>query len=100
MRAFAGRARAEGPGLAVSSPALHVQALKCAADGSGDLVLRLVELRGSRGTARVELVPDRTWGSIVETDLLERPTGDAEREGAGAVVTYRPYGIVTLRFGA
>jgi len=98
MRAIPGSAKETGANLKISSDALHIQSLKGAEDGSGDLILRLIELRGSRGTARVELIPGRNWRSIVETDLLERPTRDAIRDGKVVIIRYRPNGIITLRF--
>jgi len=101
MRAWfagAGCSEARGANLEISSPALHLQSLKCAEDDSGDLVLRLAELHGSRGTARIRLVPGLEWKSVRRTDMLERSLTDGQLAGGEVEADYRPYEIVTLRF--
>jgi alpha-mannosidase len=86
------------PLLRVSNPAIVVEAVKLAEDGSGDVVVRLYEARGAKARGRL------TWGfataRVWETDLLEE-----EREGRPAIATdagettlaLRPFEIVTLR---
>ena len=84
------------PLLAVSDPAVVVEAVKLADDGSGDVVVRLYESLGSRVTCTV--TPDFAHTGVVETDLLEReldPPRALRPDGALAV---RPFQIVTLRF--
>jgi alpha-mannosidase len=87
------------PLVRVSDPAVVVEAVKLAEDGSGDLVLRLYESRGGRARARVEA--DLRVTEVQQTDLLERPVpGSAVRAVDGAVVQLelRPFQLVTLRF--
>ena len=87
------------PLVRVSDPAVVLEAVKLAEDGSGDLVLRLYESRGGRARARVEA--DLTVTEVQQTDLLERPVpGGAVRATDGATVELelRPFQLVTLRF--
>ncbi|ACQ81244.1 glycoside hydrolase family 38 [Beutenbergia cavernae DSM 12333] len=87
------------PLLRVSDPAVVVEAVKLARDGSGDVVVRLYESRGGRASARV--TPTFAVAGARATDLLER---DAEAPGVtvaddGAVdLALRPFQIVTLRY--
>lgn len=89
----------------VENDDLIVSALKQAEDGT-DLVLRLYEISGRDGIARVHLgFPVR---AATETDNLEQPlkegtakvvqaSGRSKQQGAVATVNYTPYDIVTLR---
>lgn len=79
------------PLVASSSPAVVVETVKLAEDGSGDVIARLYEAHGSR--AETTLTVGFPQERIVRTDLLERTTG----EGA-ATLTLRPFELVTLRF--
>lgn len=81
---------------------VRLSAVKLAADGSGDLVVRVYESRGSRATAR--LVLDVPMASVRECDLTEmEPAADAAshditvRDDA-VDLTLRPFEVVTLRF--
>jgi alpha-mannosidase len=90
-------AYAVAPLLAVDDPAVVVEAVKLAEDGSGDVVVRLYEALGSRATARI--TADFPHASVVETDLLERPLPQPTALSAdGTRLTLRPFRIVTLRF--
>ncbi|HEY6740534.1 MAG TPA: glycoside hydrolase family 38 C-terminal domain-containing protein, partial [Actinopolymorphaceae bacterium] len=85
------------PVVTVDNPAVVVEAVKLADDRSGDVVVRLYEAHGGRATAKVSASFE--IASAVETDLLERPFDDGEREMRdGAVeLALRPFQIVTLR---
>jgi alpha-mannosidase len=83
------------PLLTVSDPAIVVEAVKLAEDGSGDVVVRLYEAFGSRASAQFRTgFPDT---DVVETDLLERalPEPVCLR---GTRLSLRPFQLVTLRF--
>ncbi|RNL54391.1 glycoside hydrolase family 38 C-terminal domain-containing protein [Arthrobacter oryzae] len=86
------------PLVAVSNPALVIEAVKLAEDGSGDVVVRLYESLGERSAGRVSA--NFEAGSVYAVDLLERPVDapgvTAGRDTAGLVL--RPFQLVTLRF--
>jgi alpha-mannosidase len=89
------------PLVVVSNPAVVVEAVKLAEDGSGDLVLRLYEAHGDRSEAAVTTSVD--WHAVEATDLLERPNGDnavKRVEPRRVEVTLRPFELLTLRFRA
>jgi alpha-mannosidase len=73
------------------SPAVVVETVKLAEDGSGDVVVRLYEAYGSR--ARTTLAVGFPYERVERTDLLERTTGDAT-----TTLALRPFELVTLRF--
>ncbi|MFD1055204.1 alpha-mannosidase [Terrabacter terrigena] len=98
-----------GPLVEVGDPAVVVEAVKLAEDGSGDVVVRLYESRGGR--ARSVVRPGFEWSSVAEVDLLEEDspaldgrhalvTSDAAAAAPGGRVTVelRPFQLVTLRF--
>src|SRR5699024_1060466 len=92
------------PLVQVSDPAVVVEAVKLARDGSGDVIVRLYESRGGR--ARAEVTPGFETTGAAPTDLLERPVaaGDVRARGVqvrsdGRVdLQVRPFQILTLRF--
>jgi alpha-mannosidase len=85
------------PLLTVDSPAVVVEAVKLAEDGSGDVVARLYEAHGTRATARI--TAGFPYESVVETDLLERPLAEPPSLSAdGTRLDLRPFRIVTLRY--
>lgn len=95
LRTVVGGADIE-PLLTVEAPGVIVESVKLAADGSGDLIVRLYEAHGGRGRGTVHF---SEGGQIRTTDLLERDltvsqvkTGDGE-----AALDLRPFQIVTLR---
>jgi alpha-mannosidase len=83
------------PLVVVDDPAVVVEAVKLAEDGSGDVVVRLYEALGSRATARI--TPTFDHASVTETDLLETPLS-APVALDGDRLRLRPFQIVTLRF--
>lgn len=95
LRTVAGAAEAVAPLVAVDHQGVVVEAVKLAEDGSGDVVVRLYESRGTRATATVRA--DFPHDSAVRTDLLERAVDDPEPTG-DVRLTLRPFQIVTLRF--
>ena len=95
LRALPGRRGiSTGPALTIDAPALSVQALKLAEDGSGDVIIRLVELYGSRGTATLQT--GFAIKSAAVCDLLERPLSDIPlTEATTITLDYSPYQIQT-----
>jgi len=86
------------PLLVVDDPAVVVEAVKLAEDGSGDVVVRLYEAYGTRVRTRLTAGFDVT--GISETDLLERAVeASALRsvESRVAGLELRPFQLVTLR---
>lgn len=88
------------PLFTVDNPAIVIEAVKLAEDGSGDVVVRLYEAHGSR--ARAALIRSFEAADVVVTDLLERPL-DTPRvvlsaEGPALTLELRPFELVTLRF--
>ncbi len=89
------------PLVVVDHPGVVVEAVKLANDGSGDVVVRLYESRGSRAEARVSLTDGAS--AVVATDLLERTGTSGVRECGDltdgvARLSLRPFQLVTLRF--
>jgi alpha-mannosidase len=84
------------PLVSVDSPAVVVEAVKLAEDGSGDVVVRLYEAHGGRATARVTAGFEHS--EVVETDLLERPLPEPIALSADGTLRMRPFRIVTLRY--
>lgn len=83
--------------FSVTNPALVVEAVKLAEDGSGDVVVRLYESLGERSAGKVTAnFPVRR---VTAVDLLERPVQapgvEARKDGADLVL--RPFQLVTLR---
>lgn len=89
------------PVVAVSNPAVVVEAVKLAEDRSGDVIVRLYEALGGRASAVVSA--GFAYSSVDATDLLERPVAanflDTDDDGAVAL-SLRPFQLVTLRFRA
>jgi alpha-mannosidase len=82
----------------VSNPAIVVEAVKLAEDGSGDVIVRLYESLGERSAATV--TADFATDGVAATDLLERTVeaNGVAVEGSEARLTLRPFQLVTLRF--
>lgn len=86
------------PLVDVSNPALVVEAVKLAEDGSGDVIVRVYESLGERSaglvTARFDV------NGVHTVDLLERPAAAPGVTPAGnsAELALRPFQLVTLRF--
>ncbi|UVJ40423.1 glycoside hydrolase family 38 C-terminal domain-containing protein [Arthrobacter sp. CJ23] len=91
-------AKAAEPLFTVSNPALVVEAVKLAEDGSGDVIVRLYESLGERSAGVVTANFDSR--AVHSVDLLERAV-DAPGVAAGtgsAELVLRPFQLVTLRF--
>ena len=85
------------PIVTSSDPAVVIETVKLAEDGSGDLVVRLYESRGGRATTTLTF--DGTAATIDCTDLLERPLpGTPTSEGSAIVLPFRPFQLRTVRF--
>ena len=82
--------------FATDAPGLLVDTVKRAEDGD-ELIVRLYEAHGGRGTARLRVgVP---FGGAWFTNLLEDRLGAAEVDGDEVVVPFRPFEIVTVALG-
>ena len=83
------------PVVSVEHPGVDVSAVKRADDGSGDLIVRLAEVCGSRVQ-----VPVRTAGRIIAAqrcNLLEEPQRALDVADGFVNLTMRPFELVTLR---
>lgn len=85
--------RAVEPILSVDNPAVVIEAVKLAEDGSGDVVVRLYEARG--GKARATVIPGFASTGAVRTDLLERTLPDQPIDPL--LLDLRGFELVTLR---
>ena len=85
------------PLLTVSNPAIVVETVKLAEDGSGDVVVRLYESDGGRATGGLDA--SFPVASVQFTDLLERPIGHptCRPTETGAALSLRPFEILTVR---
>jgi len=84
--------------VAVSHPAVVIEAVKLAEDDSGDLVVRLYEAHGDRVSAT--LTTSIEWDAVEATDLLERAlpgTGVSSTSDRAIELDLRPFELVTLR---
>lgn len=87
------------PLFTVGNPALVIEAVKLAEDGSGDVIVRIYESLGQRSTGPLNANFPVT--GVQATDLLERPIeapGVAPDGAGGATLALRPFQLVTLRF--
>ena len=83
------------PLVTVAGPAVTVEAVKLADDGSGDVIVRLYESLGGRATAT--LTANFPLAAATRTDLLERPLAPAATEGDAVPLSLRAFEVVTLR---
>ena len=81
--------------FAVRSETVVAETVKLADDESGDVILRLYESAGGRGSVTVTALFDTE--RCERTDLLERATGDVQ-DASAATLELRPFEIVTLRY--
>ncbi|GAB3120533.1 alpha-mannosidase [Glaciibacter psychrotolerans] len=98
--ASAASAVAVEPLVTSDSAGVVVETVKLADDGSGDVVVRLYESLGEQAHARVRA--NFTAAEPIETDLLERavtPSAVVETVAGAALLSLRPFQLVTLRFG-
>jgi alpha-mannosidase len=86
------------PLFSLSNPAVVIEAVKLAEDGSGDVIVRLYESLGQRSAAR--LTANFPVQRVSAVDLLERRVEAAGVEAGpdGAELLLRPFQLVTLRF--
>ncbi len=86
----------------IETPGVMLSGIKQAEDAEA-VVVRLYEMLGESGEARIRLDPDLVpdGATAAETDLLERPleVGAARLEDNTLVVQIPAYGIATIRLG-
>jgi len=87
-------APAEGWFYRVESTSVKLETVKPAEDGQG-VVLRLYETQGRNAAATLHAAS--AWNSLMETDLLERPTGPVHSAGSSVELRFKPFEIKTLR---
>ena len=80
----------------VDDPNLVLDTIKLAAD-SDAVVIRLVEMHGGRGTARLRL--GFPFASARSCNLLEDPGPQLPVAGATVEVAYRPHQVISLLLG-
>ena len=85
-----------GLGFSFDSPGVRCLAYKTAEDGSGDLVVRLLESFGTQ--ARIVLRPAFTAGKAFSCDLLEREQEELTLADGGIAMEFGPWEIKTVRF--
>mgnify|MGYP003557935639 CR=1 FL=1 len=79
------------------NPAIIVETVKVADDGSGDVIVRLYEARGTR--ARGQITTGFDWTDVMQTDVLEdEMEADALTDEVVPELQLRPFQLVTLRF--
>lgn len=74
---------------------MTIEAVKLADDASGDVVVRLYESRGGRGTGTLRTGFPLAGAQV--TDLLERPLTTVDTDGNAVAVALRPFEVRTLR---
>ena len=95
---------AQVPAIASVDGPVIIEAIKLADDQSGDVIVRVYEPYGGRGTATI--TPGFSYAGVHEVDLLERPISEiADVKPAltdagtdAATIAVRPFQIVSLRF--
>ncbi|MCR2812664.1 glycoside hydrolase family 38 C-terminal domain-containing protein [Microbacterium sp. zg.Y1084] len=91
-------ARPIEPALTVDDRGVVVEAVKLADDGSGDVVVRLYEARGS--PRRAPLRRGFAWAGVEQVDLLERPVAATVlgTVSDGTIALHlQPFQLATLR---
>jgi alpha-mannosidase len=87
--------------VSVDNAGIVISAVKLADDAGddprGDVVVRVYEALGGRATGRLTF--DFPAGSVVTTDLLERPLpgGSLDLQDGGLQLALRPFQVLTLR---
>ena len=82
--------------LSIDDPAISVESVKLAEDGSGDLIARLYE--SMNGTRRVRIAPGTPVCTCSECNMLEEAHTAVPVENGAVTVDFRPFEIKTLRF--
>ncbi|QIY74797.1 alpha-mannosidase [Streptomyces sp. RLB1-33] len=83
------------PVVSVDGEGVTIEAVKLADDASGDVVVRLYESRGGRGTGTLRTGFPLAGAQV--TDLLERPLTTVGTDGNAVPVALRPFEVQTLR---
>ena len=91
---WAASAPVEGTFASVDAPGLVLDTVK-RAEGSDALVLRLYELWGGRGTARLRVAA--RFASARLANALEDDGGELEVEDGAIVVPFRPHQVLTVK---
>ncbi|NJP40573.1 alpha-mannosidase [Oscillospiraceae bacterium HV4-5-C5C] len=84
--------------MTVSDPAVVVDTVKLAEDGSGDLIVRLYEAKG--GDRQVKLTLPAAHGLVSSCLMNEQPVAEAallEDSDPGVSLCFRPFEVKTLR---
>ena len=81
--------------VAIDRPGVSVEAVKLA-DRSDHVVVRICEVSGSRGPARLTL--NLPVVAAWRTDLLERDLAEVPLDGNTATLELRPFELITLKF--
>ena len=84
-----------GPLFRLDDPAVTVESVKLAEDGSGDLILRLYEAQN--GCRDVALTPPAKIEKAWECDLAENKQRRVGTENGAFRLSFRPFEIKTLR---
>jgi alpha-mannosidase len=95
LRVVSGHVDAPGQVISIDRPGVSVEAIK-KADRSDDVIVRLCEVWGARGPARVTLNLPVT--SVSRTDLLERELEQLSLTDGTVQLQLRPFELVTLKF--
>ena len=96
VRAVRGSAAAvAAPVVSLTGAGVELDAVKLADDGDGDLVVRLHEACGDRRHVMVRA--NRRILAASRCNLLEEPLSGLEVGDGIAVLTLRPFELVTLR---
>ncbi len=82
--------------FSVSDPAVIIETIKLAEDGSGDLVVRLYE--ATRSSVTCTLATSLPVTRVVETNMLERALRKGKNNRGNISMSFRPFEIKTLRF--
>jgi len=81
--------------LAVDEPGVSLEAVKRAEDGSGDIVVRLVERQGRNVSVMLSCLGETT--AAHECDLLEEAQQSLVTESGMILLPFAPYEIKTVR---
>lgn len=81
--------------VAVDRPGVSVEAVKWA-DRDDGVIVRLCEVWGARGQARITL--NLPFDRVVRTDLLERAVEEVPHDASAVTLFLRPFELVTLHF--
>jgi len=84
--------------FAVDAENIVVDTVKCAEDGSGDVVVRLVETK--RTATRCRLTTTLPVGEVIQTDMLENSLAPLASAGGQVTLEFRPFEVKTLRLRA